>query len=102
MGQPGIPEPPGFSELTKEEQIRYLEALWDRIADQPGELPVPESHLSLAAERLEEYRRQPDRAGAALDVVDRIRGRWVDGRGADGAARTSRSGRVAKKGTLIS
>lgn len=72
MGHPGIPEPPGFSELTKEEQIRYLEALWDRIADQPGELPVPESHLSLAAERLEEYWRQPGRAGSALDVVDRL------------------------------
>ena len=32
-----IPEPPGFSDLTKAEQIRYLQALWDRIADQPGE-----------------------------------------------------------------
>jgi len=72
MGQPGIPEPPGFSDLTKEEQIRYLEALWDRIADQPGELPVPESHLALAEERLDAHRRRPDRAASALDIVDRL------------------------------
>ncbi|MBM4270222.1 MAG: addiction module protein [Deltaproteobacteria bacterium] len=72
MGQPSIPEPPGFSELTKEEQISYLEALWDRIAEQPGELPVPESHLTLAAERLAAYRRDPGRAKSALEVVDHL------------------------------
>ena len=71
-GSKDIPDPPGFSELTKEEQIRYLEALWDRIADQPGELPIPESHLALAAERLAAYRRDPDRSGSALEVVDRL------------------------------
>jgi hypothetical protein len=38
-----IPEPPGFSELTKSEQIRYLQALWDRIAEHPGELPAPKA-----------------------------------------------------------
>lgn len=72
MGQPSIPEPPGFSDLTKEEQIAYLEALWDRIADQPGELPIPESHLTLAAERLAAYRREPGHAEPALEVVERL------------------------------
>lgn len=72
MAQPSIPDPPGFSDLTKAEQIRYLQALWDRIADQPGELPVPESHLALAEGRLAAYRRDPGRAGSALDVVDRL------------------------------
>jgi len=72
MAQPTIPDPPGFSELSKTEQIRYLEALWDRIANQPGELAVPESHLALAEERLAEYRSNPGRAGPALDIVDRL------------------------------
>ena len=67
-----IPEPAGFSDLSKAEQIRYLQALWDRIAERPGEIPVPESHLALAEERLAEYRRDPGRARPAHDVLDRL------------------------------
>ncbi len=67
-----IPEPTGFSDLSKEQQIRYLQALWDRISERPGEIPVPESHLDLAEERLAEYRRDPSRARPARDLVDRL------------------------------
>jgi putative addiction module component (TIGR02574 family) len=67
-----IPEPPGFAELSKAEQVRYLQDLWDRIAARPGELPVPESHLVLAEERLAEYQRNPSRACSAYDVIDRL------------------------------
>lgn len=68
-----IPEPAGFSDLSKAEQIRYLQTLWDRISETPGDIPVPESHLNLAAERLAEYRRDPSRARPACDVLDRIK-----------------------------
>ncbi len=67
-----IPEPTGFSELSKAEQIRYLQALWDRIAERPGEIPVPESHIRLAEQRLAEYRRDPSQARPAHDVFDRL------------------------------
>jgi len=67
-----LPEPPGFSELSKEEQIRYLQSLWDRIALRPGEIAVPESHLALAEQQLAEYRRDPRRARPARDVLDRL------------------------------
>ncbi|MFN8542875.1 MAG: addiction module protein [Candidatus Binatia bacterium] len=67
-----IPEPPGFSELTKAEQVRYLQALWDRIAERPGELPAPESHLKVAEARLASYGREPDAARPAHDVLDRL------------------------------
>ena len=67
-----IPEPTGFSELSKAEQISYLQALWDRIAERPGEIPVPESHIALAEERLAEYRRDPSQARPAHDVFDRL------------------------------
>jgi len=67
-----IPDPAGFGDLSKAEQIRYLQALWDRIAESPGEIPVPESHLALAEERLAEYRRDPGRARPAHDVLDRL------------------------------
>jgi putative addiction module component (TIGR02574 family) len=67
-----IPEPAGFTTLSKTEQIRYLQALWDRIAERPGDIPVTESHLALAEERLVEYRRDPSRAQPAHDVVNRL------------------------------
>lgn len=67
-----IPDPPGFSDLSKAEQIRYLQKLWDRITEEPGEIPVPESHLALAEERLAQYRRNPSRAQPARDVLDRL------------------------------
>jgi putative addiction module component (TIGR02574 family) len=72
MEHTAISEPPGFAELTKAEQVRYLQALWDRIAEKPGDLPVPESHLEVAEERLAEYRRNPTRAHSAYDVLDRL------------------------------
>lgn len=72
MEHRAISEPPGFAELSKAEQVRYLQALWDRIAEQPGERPVPESHVLLAEERLGEYRRDPTRADAAHEVLDRL------------------------------
>ena len=65
-----VAEPEGFGSLSKSQQIRYLQALWDRISDGPGELPAPKSHLILARERLREYRRDPARARPAHDVLD--------------------------------
>lgn len=67
-----LPEPAGFSDLSKAEQIRYLQALWDRIAERPGEIPVPQTHLELAEERLAEYRRDPSRARPAHEALDRL------------------------------
>ncbi len=67
-----ISEPAGFSELSKTEQIRYLQALWDHIAERPGEIPVPDSHIELAEQRLAEYRRDPSQARPAHDMLDRL------------------------------
>ncbi len=72
MQHTAIPDPPGFAELSKDEQVRYLQGLWDRIAERPGDLPVPESHLKVAEERLAEYRRDPTRAKSAHEVLDRL------------------------------
>ena len=65
----GVTEPVGFKSLSKAAQVRYLQKLWDSIADSPGQLPVPKSHLSLAKERLAEYRRDPTRARPAHEVI---------------------------------
>lgn len=67
-----ILEPAGFGDLSKAEQIRYLQALWDRIAESPGEIPVPDSHIEIAEQRLAEYRRDPSHARPAHDILDRL------------------------------
>jgi putative addiction module component (TIGR02574 family) len=72
-----VPVPTGFAELSKAEQIRYLQALWDQIATSPGELPVPESHLELVEQRLGRYRDDPSKATSAFDVLDRLSKRRV-------------------------
>jgi len=48
---PDIPE--GFDSLSKEQQIEYLHALWDRIASSQDEVPVPQWHRDLLRQRLD-------------------------------------------------
>ncbi len=76
MEHPSIQEPPGFDKLSKAEQIRYLQALWDRIAENPSDVPVPESHLEVAERRLADYRRDPTQTHPAHDVLDRLSRRF--------------------------
>ena len=72
MPETSIQSPPGFNELPKAEQVRYLQALWDQISANPDEVPVPESHLQLSEERLRRYREDPSTAKPAFDVIDRL------------------------------
>ncbi len=72
MPEASLPTPPGFDALSKAEQVRYLQALWDQISDDPCALPVPESHLRLAEERLKRYREDPSRGHSAFEVLDRL------------------------------
>ena len=72
MPEPSIETPPGFNELPKAEQVRYLQALRDQISQHPNDVPIPESHLKLAEERLRRYRENPATATPAFDVIDRL------------------------------
>lgn len=72
MPETSVPTPPGFDSLSKAEQVRYLQELWDQISEDPGALPVPESHLRLAEERLKRYREDPSRSRPAFEVLDRL------------------------------
>ena len=72
MSDTSIPVPAGFSEMSKSEQVRYLQALWDQIAESPLELPVPDSHLELAEARLNRFREDPSRAHSAFEILDRL------------------------------
>ncbi|HVS83982.1 MAG TPA: addiction module protein [Pyrinomonadaceae bacterium] len=72
MPETSIQTPPGFGDLSKAEQVRYLQALWDQISEHPDDIPVPESHLQLAEERLRRYRENPASARSAFDALDRL------------------------------
>lgn len=48
---PPIAIPPGFEQLSKEEQILYVEQLWNIIAAVPEEVPTPQWHIDLVRER---------------------------------------------------
>jgi hypothetical protein len=64
----------GFDALSKAERVRYLQAIWAQILEHPRTLPVPESHLRLAEERLQRYREDPSRGRDAFEVLDRLAG----------------------------
>ena len=56
MAQPALP-PPGFDELSPDEKLEYIQALWDRFVEHPEEVPVPDWHRQVIAERLAAHRR---------------------------------------------
>jgi putative addiction module component (TIGR02574 family) len=47
--------PPGFDALSVQEQIDYVQSLWDRIAAEPNQVPVPDWHWKILTERLTAY-----------------------------------------------
>jgi len=52
--------PPGFDALTVEEQIDYVQSLWDHIAAHLEQVPVPDWHKQVLAERLVSYQANPN------------------------------------------
>ena len=72
MSKPVPLPPPGFDDLTVEEKLQYLDALWDRIAAHPDEVPVPEWQRVLVAERVAEHRSDPGAARTLDEVLESI------------------------------
>lgn len=52
--------PPGFEALSVDEQIDYVQSLWDHIAARPEDVPVPEWHREILAERLAAHQTNKD------------------------------------------
>ena len=65
--------PPGFDDLPVEDQIDYIQSLWDRIAAQPEQVPVPEWHQQVINERLTAQAANPATARPWEEVLDEIR-----------------------------
>jgi putative addiction module component (TIGR02574 family) len=72
--------PPGFDELLVEDKVRYVEALWDRIAAAPEDVRVPDWHRQLVSERLAEYRSDPNAGRPWREVRDELLRELADSR----------------------
>jgi putative addiction module component (TIGR02574 family) len=51
--------PPGFDDLTPEEKVRYVGALWDRIVAGQERLPMSEAQRALIRQRLAAHEANP-------------------------------------------
>jgi putative addiction module component (TIGR02574 family) len=72
--------PPGFDELTVDEQIEYVQLLWDRIAERPDDVPAVEWHSRVIAERLERYQDDPSHVVSWEEVRARVQKLLSDSR----------------------
>ena len=49
--------PPGFDELSADEQADYASELWDRVLVREDEISVPDWHMEIVRERMARYER---------------------------------------------
>lgn len=80
MSHPLPLPPPGFDDLAVEDQIDYVQSLWDHIAASVGQVPLHEWQQAILEERLAAHRRAPDEARPWQEVIDRLQLRLRDGR----------------------
>ncbi len=62
VAQPLPIPPPGFDELTPDEKLQYVAALWDRIVAEQSELPISEAQRAVLRDRLAAHRANPEAA----------------------------------------
>jgi len=72
MARPIPLPPPGFDELSTEEKVEYVQSLWDRIAANEEEVPVPEWHREVIRQRLRDVEAQPDDTVEWRDLRDEL------------------------------
>jgi putative addiction module component (TIGR02574 family) len=65
--------PPGFDDLPVEQQIDYVQLLWDRITAQLDRVPVPEWHRQVLDERLAAHEANPEPTTPWEEVRDEMR-----------------------------
>ncbi len=75
MSEPLPDSPPGFDDLSVEDQIDYLQSLWDRVKATADEVPVPAWHRKIIDKRLAEIRSDPDSGLTWEKARDEIAGR---------------------------
>jgi hypothetical protein len=64
--------PPGFEQMSREEQVEYVRRLWEYVSPTDEELPVPDWQLELVEERLERFRNSDVRGSTTEEVQQRM------------------------------
>ena len=73
MGRAAPLPPPGFDEMSVEDKIEYVQALWDRIAASADQVPLHEWQRQLLEERLAAHRAaDSNEARPWGEVLDRL------------------------------
>lgn len=81
MAHSSVPlPPPGFESLPVEDQIDYVQSLWDCIAAGVGQVPLHEWQQALLQERLAAHRQSPDASRPWREVIERLQGHLRAGR----------------------
>jgi putative addiction module component (TIGR02574 family) len=70
-----LTEPAGFNGLSKADQIRYVQMLWNKIAVHPDDVPILDSHWLELQDRAAEYRANPSQTQNAYEALDRLQGK---------------------------
>ncbi len=65
--------PPGFDDLSPDDQIDYVQSLWDRIVAKPDQVPVPDWHRQVIRQRLADHVASPLEGRPWEKVRDKIR-----------------------------
>lgn len=68
MSETKLAIPPEFNTASKEARIEFVQDLWDRIAEDESQVPVPDNHKQVLDQRLDAYRANP-RAGRPWNEV---------------------------------
>ena len=50
--------PPGFDDLSADEQADYASELWDRVILREHEISVPDWHMEIVRERMARYEKE--------------------------------------------
>jgi putative addiction module component (TIGR02574 family) len=65
--------PPGFDDLPVEDQIDYIQSLWDRITAKPEQIPIPDWHRQVLDQRIAAHESNPEQGTPWEEVRDEIR-----------------------------
>lgn len=64
--------PPGFDNLSVDEQVEYVQSLWDRISACPEDVAVPDWHREVVRERLAQLDANPQAGRSWPEVRDEL------------------------------
>ena len=72
--------PPGFDDLSVDDQIDYIQSLWDRIVAEPDQVPVPDWHRQVIRQRMADQENSPSEGQPWEEVRDEIRNKLERGK----------------------